>query len=164
QPHNHPVADVSRDSAIVSVVGSADPGERAIVGILVAIELLPIPVRIMRKRVGQVVRGLRLQKTKRQHLRGGDAGAHQTAAFNEVPPVQIAAHRVVRLPQGSRVSLCQLLTTLRPLRSRFCPSHTAKATGVGLPTMSLTSSFSFDFSSRTNSTLHEPSRQTPLPL
>ena len=42
QPDDDAVADVRGDAAVVRVVGRADPGERAVVGVLVAIELLPV--------------------------------------------------------------------------------------------------------------------------
>src|ERR1043166_6887071 len=72
--------------------------------------------------------------------------------------------RISLVLRHSQTSLSQLLITLRPLRSRFSPSQTAKATGTGLPAKNFTSSASGDFSSRKNSTFHGLSPEILLPL
>jgi hypothetical protein len=45
--------------------------------------------------IGKVVGGLRLQKAKRQHLRGGYPGAHKAAALDKVTPIEIVIHSLL---------------------------------------------------------------------
>jgi hypothetical protein len=46
EAYDDPVANVRGDAAIVRIVRCADPGELAVVGVLVAVELFPITIRI----------------------------------------------------------------------------------------------------------------------
>ena len=79
-----PVANVRGDAAVVSVVRCAHPRERVIVTVLVAVELLPIPIRIAGQWVFQVSRSLRLEKAQRQDLSGGNTRPDQSAPLDEV--------------------------------------------------------------------------------
>ncbi len=80
----YPVADVRGNAAIVGVVRGADPGELAVVGVLVAVKPLPIAVWVLGERIGDIhQRGLRLQKAQRKKLRRAGGRTSHTAAPNE---------------------------------------------------------------------------------
>src|SRR5580765_7619266 len=76
----------------MGVIGRTDPRERMIVRILVAIEFLPVAIRVSRERIYRLFDGLGLKKAKRQHLRGGNARAHQPAAFDEITSIKVLIH------------------------------------------------------------------------
>ena len=65
-PHHDAVPDEGPDAAGVRVVRGTDPGERRVVPILVVIDPLPGPIRIVPQRVADF--DDRLQRRQRQHL------------------------------------------------------------------------------------------------
>jgi len=96
EPDDHPVADLGGDPAVMRVVGSANPGKLPVVSVLVAIQLLPIPVGIGRQGIHHIHSRLRLQKPQGEQLRGTKARSGQTAPLQEGTAgkgvVQVTAH------------------------------------------------------------------------
>src|SRR5690348_5674576 len=69
-----------------------------VVPILVAIEPLPIPIRIVGERVFEITGRLRLEEAQREYLRCGKAGPNQAAPFDEIAPrVIVRIHNTLGL-------------------------------------------------------------------
>ena len=97
KPHNDAIANVGSDAAIVRVIRRADPRELVVVGVLIAILLLPVAVGVVRERIAHILgRLLRLEETQRQELGGGEARTGEATALEEGAAGKIIVHSFAR--------------------------------------------------------------------
>jgi hypothetical protein len=147
---------VSSGTPPLRVVGRADPVERPVVRVLVAIDLLPVARDRSRQRILIGIGGR--QQPERQHeLRGGGRPGADTEPAEEFPafhPTHGGLSPVGR--HGSITRSCQIVTDFFPSRSPALPFHTANPTGTVVPGRNVTARSPLPARSRRNITRYVP--------